>query len=120
MSEIVFYNKNGTAIAYSQDGQHIYTFTGKPVAYLYDVSVYSYSGKHLGRYENGWIRDNKGRCALFTSEASGGPVKPVKKVKPIKSVKQVKPVKSVKSVKPVKPVSSLSWSDLSSENFFYQ
>lgn len=120
MSEIVFYNRNGTAIAYTQDDQHIYTFTGKPVAYLSDTSIYSFSGKHLGRFENGWIRDNKGRCALFTTKASGGPVKPVKKVKPVKSVKNVRPVKSVKSVRPVKPVNSSNWSELSSENFFYQ
>lgn len=116
--KIVFYNASGEPIAYTEDGVHIYLFDGKPVAYIDRDSIYSYSGKHLGWYIDGWIKDNNGDCVFFTEEAKGGPVKPVKGVKPVKSVKQVKPVKSVKEVKPVRPVRSLSWSSVLSDAFF--
>lgn len=120
MSEIDFYDRNGEAVAYTQDGTHIYTFLGEPVAYLDGDSVYSFTGDHLGWFENGWIRDNFGGCVFYTQNAQGGPVKPVKGVKPVKSVKLLKPIKSVKSVRPVKAVKSLSWSNLSGEYFFNQ
>jgi hypothetical protein len=120
MNEINFYDHNGRPVAYTQDGVHIYSFSGEPVAYLYGMSVYSFSGQHLGWFEDGWIRDNSGNCAFYTQHAQGGPVKPVKNVKPVKSVKSVKPVKSIKSIRPVKAVKSLSWSQLSGEQFFEQ
>ena len=120
MNEIDFYDQTGRPVAYTQDGIHIYTFLGKPVAYLHGDSVYSFSGNHLGWFEDGWIRDNSGSCVFYTHDAQGGPVKTVKSVKPVKSVKSVKPVKSVKSVRPVKAVKSTSWSDLSGDQFFDQ
>jgi hypothetical protein len=120
LSELTFYNKTGKPIAYTQDGEHIYLFNGSPVAYFHGGSVYSYKGKHLGRFNKGWIRDNNGRCAFFTTEATGGPIKPIKGIKPIKSVKSIKPIKSIKQMRPMKPMSSLSWSDYSSDSFFYQ
>ncbi|WP_027416221.1 4-fold beta flower protein [Aneurinibacillus terranovensis] len=118
MSETTFYNKRGEPIAYTQDGEHIYLFNGKPVAYLYQNSVYTYSGKHLGVYENGWIRDNNGQCVFFTSEATGGPMKPMKQMKPMKNLKQLKPLKSLKQIKPARAMNSSQWSELSSGIFF--
>ncbi|WP_394356114.1 4-fold beta flower protein [Alloalcanivorax xenomutans] len=69
-------------------------------------------------FEDGWLRDTRGGCALFSEDAQGGPVKPVKQVKPVKGVKYVKPVKGVKEVKRVKALKSLSWSPLSGVQFF--
>lgn len=119
MSDITFYNQHGKPIAYSKDGIHIYLFNGTPVAYFHRESVYGYNGKHLGRFVNGWVRDNNGYCVFFTEEATGsGPVKPVKQIKPIKSVRSIKPIKSVRQIKPIKPISTSSWSSLSSDSFF--
>lgn len=115
---IDFYSKSGKPIAYTDDGEHIYTFSGKPVAYLDGHAVHSFSGQHIGWFEDGWIRDKTGKCVLFTDAASGGPLKPVKNVKPVKGVKHVKPIKGVKHVRSVKAVKSLSWSPLSGEQFF--
>lgn len=113
-----FYDKSGMPIAYSDDGEHIYTFGGEPVGYLSDGSLYAFSGKHLGRFENGLLRDNKGNVALFSQAARGGPIKPIKKIKPIKGIKQIRPVKGIKQIKPIKPVSTLGWSTLSGKRFF--
>lgn len=79
--EILFYNESGVSAAYTEDGTHIYLFSGEPVAYIDGNSIFSFSGKHLGWYIQGWIRDNNGDCVFFTKEATGGPVKPVKSVK---------------------------------------
>ena len=115
---IDFYSKSGEPIAYTEDGQHIYMFSGRPAAFLSGDAIYLFSGKHIGWFEDGWIRDRQGRAVFFTSDAYGGPIKPVKRVKPVKGVKQVKPVKGVKQVKSIKPIKALSWSDLSGKQFF--
>lgn len=116
--ELTFYESNGKPVAYTEDGVHIYLFSGEPVAYLDEGSVYSFSGKHLGRFEKGWIRDNNGDCVFFTEVATGGPMKPMKIMKPIKSMKQMKQMKSMKEIRPMRPMDSLSWSELSGKQFF--
>jgi hypothetical protein len=115
---IDFYDRSGAPIAYCQDGEHIYLFSGRPVAYLSGDAVYTFSGKHIGWFEDGWVRDKQGNCVLFTAAAKGGPVKPVKHVKPVKGVKQIRPVKGAKQVRSVKAVKTLAWSPLSGVQFF--
>ena len=118
---MTFYDSHGEPIAFSDNGVDIYTFRGKPVAYLNDNKVYGFNGHHFGWFENGWIRDKSGRCVFFTENATGsGPAKPAKSVKPVKSVKSVKPVKSIKQVASAKAANSLSWSQLSGVQFFEQ
>lgn len=118
---MTFYDSTGRAVAYTEDNENIYLYSGVPVAYLYGKLVYSYQGTQLGRFENGWIRDKKGRCAFFTENAWGsGPVKPVKHVKPVKGLKQLRPLKGIRHLPSVKPVDILSWSNLSGERFFMQ
>jgi len=63
--DITFYDASGSAIAYTGDNEHIYLYSGEPVACLSDGSVYAYSGKHLGRFANGWIRDHEGLLCIF-------------------------------------------------------
>jgi hypothetical protein len=119
--EKTFYDRHGRPIAYTEDRLHIYLFDGTPVGYFDEESIYSYRGIHLGRYEDGWVRDNSGRCVFFTENVTGsGPVQPVKHVKPVKHVNHVLPVKYLRHVKPVRPVNMLAWSDLSGDQFFYQ
>lgn len=115
---IDFYSKTGEPIAYTEDNEHIYLFSGAPVAYLSGDAVYAFSGQHIGWFEDGWIRDKKGSCVLFSAETHGGPIKPVKRIKPIKGVKRIKPIKGVRQIKSVKAVKGLSWSPLSGKQFF--
>jgi len=77
-------------------------------------------GRFLGYFENGWLYDRQNRPALFSSGATGGPVKPVKRVKPVKSVKQVKPLKGVRQVAPVKAIRQITWSPVSGAAYFAQ
>jgi hypothetical protein len=116
---ITFYDRSGQAIAYlADDGKSIYLYGGDPVAWLSDDSIYSYSGRHLGWFRDGWVIDGSGGRVFFTQDATGGPVRPIRAVRPVRGVRGVRPVRGVRQVRPARPVRSLSWSELSSEQFF--
>ena len=118
---MTFYDCNGKPVAYTEDGTHVYLFTGEPVAYFVEDAVYGFNGRQFGWYENGWIRDLRGCCVFYSENATGsGPVKPVKQVCPVKCVKHVMPVKCVREVCRVRAVNQLSWSTLSGTLFFAQ
>ena len=118
---MTFYDSTGRAVAYTEDNENIYLYSGTPVAYLYGNLVYNYKGTQLGIFENGWIRDKRGNCAFFTDVARGsGPIKPIKQVKPVKGLKQLRPIKGIRHIPVVKAIASLSWSSLSDERFFLQ
>lgn len=116
---MTFYDYRGIPVAYTDNAQDIYMFSGEPVAYIADEAVFSFDGKHLGWFENGWLRDLNGNCVFFTEDTNGsGPIKPIKNIKPVKSVKNVKPIKSIKEVRQIKPIKSLGWTSLSGKDFF--
>jgi len=118
---IVLYDQQGTAIAYSEDGEHIYTFAGKAVAYLEDGSLYAFSGVHLGRLENGLVRDNQGAVVFFTDTVTGTGlyiVRPIRKIKPLKGTRQLLPSKRPAAAKPLRPNDMVIWSAKSGERFF--
>jgi hypothetical protein len=72
-----FYNRHGEAIAYTDDGTHIYSWGGKPLAYIADDKIYSFAGQFRGWFNDGWIRDAAGNTMLFTRDARGGRLKPL-------------------------------------------
>jgi hypothetical protein len=113
-----FYDSNGRPYAYSDDGEIIFTFGGRPVAYIDGGSVYSFNGRHLGFLENGQIWDQSGSAVLYTDGASGGPMKPLKALKPLKGLKQLKPLKGLKELKPLKPLKGMTWSQFPPESMF--
>lgn len=116
----IFYNKRGSLIAYTGDNCHIFSFTGEPLAYINEDSVYTYEGKHLGFYQDGWIRDNDGMCVLFTKDAKGGPPRAMQDIGPVKSPKSKIPVKKPREHQLKKPEIKQVWSELSSVKFFEQ
>ena len=118
---MTFYNCHGEPIAYNEDNETVYLFTGEPIAYFYENAVYGFNGKHLGWFEDGWIRDIHGQCAFFTENASGsGPAKPAKYSKPAKCARYARPAKCARHAKYAKAARSCSWSNLSGKQFYYQ
>lgn len=114
-----FYDRSGTPIAYTDDDVHLFTFSGCPVGYFQGESLYSYAGQHLGRIANGLIRDNRGQVVFFSSNATGGPMKPMRQLKPLKGLKQLKPLKNLRQLQPLRPLLDSSWSQLSGQQFFF-
>lgn len=118
---MTFYDLTGRAVAYTDDNENIYLFSGVPVAYLYGTLVYSYKGNQLGVFDKGWILDRYGCYVFFTEDAGEkGIAKPIKHMKPVKNLKRIKPVKNIRHAPIVRQTDRKSWSNLSGESFFNQ
>jgi hypothetical protein len=116
-----FYNRKGIAMAYvDDDGESIYLHNGTPVASLSGESVYSFEGKHLGWFVNGWIRDNSGGYVFFTDKAENGPVRPLARIDFPREPKKPKPAPCKKEKVSTKVSHETSWSSLDWEDFFRQ
>ncbi|MDJ0824442.1 MAG: hypothetical protein QNJ16_02950 [Rhodobacter sp.] len=115
-----FYDQNGEAKCYSPDGEHLYTWDGNPVAYFSDSKVYSFSGKLLGWFENGWLYDRGNNPALFMPEASGGPMRPMRQMPRMKSMRRMRPMKSLRSMAHMRPMRSNHWSPFIGTRYFDQ
>jgi hypothetical protein len=119
MMNLTFYDYKGNPICYTDDYTVIYLFSGEPVAHVIKNSLYSFSGKHLGRFENGWVRDNDGECVFFTRYAIGGPSRPTMKSAPTKHSRKSLPWVMTAEWPPFHPIDKISWSKLSGVQFFW-
>lgn len=102
--EETLYDISGTLVAYiTYDYEPIiYMWNGKPVVYLDQDCIYGFNGKHLGWFENGYIRDLLGFIVGFNKYATD--VFLVRE--PYKSFKQFQPFKNFKELKKLKPLYS--------------
>ncbi|WP_369123379.1 4-fold beta flower protein [Marinobacter salarius] len=118
---VTLYSSSGQAVAYvDHDGQSIYLYDGRPVAWLSDESVFAYSGRYLGWVDNGWFYDRNGRPAFFTEDSTGGPARPARSARPARGARGARPARGAREARPAKPARSLSWSELSGNAFFEQ
>lgn len=99
-------------MAYIDDGEHIYSWNGRPIAYIRGEHVYAFSGNFIGWFIDGWIRDANGDAMLFTEDAEGGPQRPTLKFKKFKGFKQFPPFKGFEDFPPFKPFFRNQWSDV--------
>jgi 4-fold beta-flower domain-containing protein len=111
-----FYDSRGRAVAYIAGDRDltIYLWTGEPIAYLDEDSVFGFNGKHLGWLKSGAIYDHDGDMIAALSDRFKEPVT----TPPLKSFKQFLPFKSFKEFKPFKPFFSLKWSEVPARIFF--
>jgi hypothetical protein len=103
--ETTLFGKNGDPQAYIawNDGNTIYSFNGKPLAYIDEGNnVYGFKGNHLGWFEDGILWDHQGQRVGFIKKTS--PV--FTQFEPFKGFKQFKPFKGFKEFKPFKPFKS--------------
>ncbi len=93
------YDESGRAYAWLDEPTgRIFSLRGKNIAFIDGDSVYAWSGRHIGWWGDGHIRDRSGAVAVFTAGAASlGVVKPVTAVKPVQPVKAVSPVRPVKA-----------------------
>lgn len=103
--ETTLFGRNGEPIAYiaHQEGNTIYTFAGKPFAYIDDSNnIYGFNGKHLGWFEDDLVWDHQGYRIGFTKSTC--PV--FTQFEPFKGFKEFKPFKGFKQFTPLKPTKS--------------
>lgn len=113
-----FYNQAGRPIVYTDDNVHLFSYSGRPVAYIHGNLIYTFSGRHIGFFIDGWIRDLNGYCVFFSENATGGMLKPLRQLLPLKSLKQLMPLKSLRQFPSYMPFKRTAWSRYSDLDFF--
>jgi len=115
---LALYDRDGAAIVYSDDGEHLFLFSGQPAAYIDADAVFSYRGEQLGWFERGWLRDKDGRCVAFSEKAAAGPHVPARGPLPPIAPKQPLPTLERQDPRALRPLHSNTWSNRSAIEFF--
>lgn len=108
---IEFFDRAGGEAAFCQDGQSLYLWTGRAVAFIHDDKLFAYDGRFIGWVDRGWISDTDGACLLFEHDAVGGPEKPKRRAKTTPGPRGAKPSRAAPQDAPPRPVASPVWSD---------
>jgi hypothetical protein len=111
-----YFDSKGTAVAYFDDDETLYLWSGKPVAYMDEDSLFGFNGKHLGWRKDGVIYDHDGAVVAAIASRFKTPVTAA----PLKAFKDFKPFKAFKEFKPFKPFFGTAWSDEPARSFFRQ
>lgn len=108
-SETTLFGPNGDPKVYiAKDEENtIYSFDGRPLAYLDGENIYGFNGRHLGWLEDGIVWDHKGLRVGFTSSKCPA----FTKFEPFQGFKRFKPFKSFKTFAPFKPFKTFSTSN---------
>lgn len=115
----LLYDRTGAAIAYTlEDGETLYTYGGRPVGYLHEDAIFSFPGRILAWYLDGWVVDFDGTRLFFTKDSQGGPSRPIRGIPPIRGIRQYCPSRGNRFGKGLKPSFSLLWSPRSGGSFF--
>lgn len=113
------FNKNGKAAYFlDKDKIHIYDWDGKPAAFVEKGAIFNFKKKHLGWYDEGWLRDPDGKCVGFAEPGKGGPNPPkTKTADPPADKKEPPDIPEIKEI-PARPPRIPIWSLLSDQEFF--
>ena len=120
--EISLFGAKGNATAYIAEDLTIYSWTGKPRAYLSKnegkngFHVYGFNGKHLGWFTGGVVYDHEGKAVGAVKEVFADGVE----FEPFKAFKEFKPFKAFKEFAPFQPVLVKKWAGTSLKLFLMQ
>ena len=113
------YNRMGRPVGWITT-RHIFDLKGSPVAFLDGDSVVSFSGRHLGFFDRGLFRDQRGDVVAFLSGAKGGPaLPPVPEVAPNPPAPINLPILPRLSNRPIAPIPFMNWSQTDWRQFIY-
>lgn len=106
--EITLFNKNGKPVSYiADDGETIYLWDGRPVAYLLEDKIYGWHGRQLGWFYNGTVFDIYGLRAGYIKSKS--PI--ATEIEPLKPTKHLKPTKGKAQSQVIKPILCYGYSN---------
>jgi hypothetical protein len=110
--EVTLFNKNGKPVAYiAEDGETVYTWDGRAIAYLSGDRIYGWSGRQLGWYSDGTIFDIYGYRAGFIKRKAPVPTQ----LEPMKPSRQMPRIKQMPQAAVVKPAMIYGYSRLKLE-----
>ncbi len=109
----VLYNRYGQPELLIIEGDRLVDFHGQSAGFISGTSVYNYSGRHVGWFESGILRDHYGNVVGFTQNAtdSPGPILPIPNIPPIPSIPSIEPIRPIESIPPIEPIKTFNWSD---------
>ena len=88
----------------------IYDLGGEEIAFIKDKAVFTYDGKYVGIFENGFFRDKSGHAVAFLTGAYGGPKLPTPEIPPVPPVPAKHPVPSSPPAMSEDPTVKSKWS----------
>jgi len=112
---LIFFNKIGKAILFTNNKNDIFSFNGTPVGYIQNDSVYAYFGAHIAWFFDGWILNHSGEALFFTRNAVGGPGRPALQSIPNKLATQTPPNKRSRASPPSRPSKRNVWGNVSND-----
>ncbi|WP_299039803.1 4-fold beta flower protein [uncultured Pseudokineococcus sp.] len=111
------YGPNGHVAAWLERPDCVRSLDGAVIGWLHGDAVHGLGGQHVGYFNDGLFRDQRGDVVAWVTGARGGPVKPVKQAAPIRPIRQVRPVRAIRQIRQVRAVKSLHWSSQSIEAY---
>jgi hypothetical protein len=91
----------------------IFDAAGTALAFVRNDGLYSYAGRHLGRFHRGFFRDSEGNAVAFVRGAEGGPLPPLPELPPLPPLPSLPPLPPIPALPPLPPLPTLGWSRLS-------
>lgn len=97
----LFGNKGEPKVYISvEEEESIYSFDGRPLAYLDGTNIYGFNGHHLGWFEDGIVWNHQGERLGFTAKTCPA----FRKFEPFKGFKRFKPFKAFRQFAPARPL----------------
>jgi hypothetical protein len=106
------YDQSGAAYAWLHKSGKIYDLAGQNLAFIEGDSIYSWSGDHIGWWQDGHGRDSHGAVAFFTANATNLDVlTPFRQFAPFKPFTTFAPFKPFLAAKPFRSSQMSAWSN---------
>lgn len=113
------WDSHGTAVAYiDDDRESIYLQDGTPVAWLSGSTLYTFRGRLLGWFWQGWVFGRDGKCVLFTERAQPGAPRPFPRTPDARGDKGLQPSRAVHEPVRKRPGRLAVWSGADIRAFF--
>lgn len=108
----VIYNRYGAPVLRLLDSGRLVRFNGKGVGFADGINLYNDSGKHVGWFEKGIMRDHNGAVVGFgeSPQDMPHPFLPFRQFKPFPAFVGVESLRPLKQLAPYKPIKKFNWS----------
>lgn len=83
---------------------------GRVIGWQCDDATYGLTGRHVGYFNDGLFRDNRGEVVAFIQGARGGPAKPARHARPARPAKAARPARPARAARAARAARSSTWS----------